>query len=473
MSAFFIYLSECLCFGVENLKKIKRASIVGIVLVLVIEISCTGNIFEYPLTYVFAENRREQDANTLTTNIRTIGVETTDIQTTGVGKTDIQTTGVETTDIQTADDETTDIQTTDSMPELPLYARSALLLDASNNRVLYEENGYQVMAMASTTKIMTCILAIESGRLEEEVAVSKNAQKMPKVHLGMREGEKYKLEDLLYSLMLESHNDSAVAIAEHLGGSVEGFANMMNEKAKELGCNNTYFITPNGLDAKQNGKFHSTTARDLAVIAAYAIQNDEFLKIIGTRNYFFTELSGKRSFQISNKNRFLDLMDGAIGVKTGFTCEAGYCFVGALKKDGKTFISVVLGAGWPPNKNWKWSDTKQLMNFGVENYFPKNIYQKNNYSKMDVLNGVKEQVEVGAEQKEISLLLSRYDKVEIKKELPKILEAPVEKGTIIGYENYYVNHQLYTRIPIKIKESTEAYTWLYCIKKLIELFFVH
>ena len=106
----------------------------------------------------------------------------------------------------------------EEMPELSLYARSALLLDASNNRVLYEENGYQVMAMASTTKIMTCILAIESGRLEETVEVSQNAQRMPKVHLGMRAGETYKLKDLLYSLMLESHNDTAVAIAEHLGG---------------------------------------------------------------------------------------------------------------------------------------------------------------------------------------------------------------------------------------------------------------
>lgn len=435
-------------FEVENLKKIRRGKVSAIVLALLIEISCTAGMFEQPLIYVCAENIKEQNSDDQTTESHNI-------------------------ESQIADSQLADSQTTDSIPELPLYARSALLLDANNNRVLYEENGYQIMAMASTTKIMTCILAIESGRLEEEVAISKNAQKMPKVHLGMREGEKYKLEDLLYSLMLESHNDSAVAIAEHLGGSVEGFANIMNEKAKELGCNNTYFITPNGLDAKKNGKFHSTTARDLAVIAAYAIQNDEFLKIIGTRNYSFSELSGKRSYQISNKNRFLDLMDGAIGVKTGFTCEAGYCFVGALKKDGKTFISVVLGAGWPPNKNWKWSDTKQLMSFGVENYFSKNIYQKNNYSRVDVLNGVKKQVEIGVEQKEISLLLSQYDKVEIKKELPEILEAPIEKGAIIGYEKYYVNDQLYTQIPIKIKESTEAYTWSYCIKKLIQLFCVH
>ncbi|MBD5543290.1 MAG: D-alanyl-D-alanine carboxypeptidase [Lachnospiraceae bacterium] len=358
-------------------------------------------------------------------------------------------------------------------PDLSLYSRSALLLDASNNRVLYEENGYQVMAMASTTKIMTCILAIESGRLEETVEVSANAQKMPKVHLGMRAGETYQLKDLLYSLMLESHNDTAVAIAEHLGGSVEGFADMMNAKAAELGCKDTCFITPNGLDARKDGKTHSTTARDLAVIAAYAIQNPEFLKIIGTRSYAFSELSGKRSFQISNKNAFLDMMEGAIGVKTGFTCEAGYCFVGALQRDGKTFVSVVLGAGWPPNKTWKWHDTKILMNFGLENYSIKNIYKKTTYKKMEVLNGVEEQIEIGAEQRDISLLLSDYDQVEMKQTFPKTLEAPVAEGTVIGYETYYVNGEKLTEIPILTKESTEAYTWKYCLDKVLHLFFAN
>ncbi len=361
----------------------------------------------------------------------------------------------------------------EELPELSLYARSALLLDASNNRVLYEENGYQVMAMASTTKIMTCMLAIESGRLEETVEVSKNAQRMPKVHLGMRAGETYKLKDLLYSLMLESHNDTAVAIAEHLGGSVEGFADMMNAKAAELGCKDTYFITPNGLDAKRDGKTHSTTARDLAVIAAYAIKNPAFLEVIGTRSYSFSELSGKRNFQVSNKNRFLDMMEGAIGIKTGFTCDAGYCFVGAIQRDGKTFISVVLGAGWPPNKTWKWHDTKILMKFGLKNFEIKNIYEKTTYGKMEVLNGVEQQVEIGAEQKDISLLLSSYDQVEMKQTFPKQLEAPVEKGTVIGYETYYVNGQKWTEIPIVTKRATEAFTWQYCLDKILRLFFTN
>lgn len=125
---------------------------------------------------------------------------------------------------------------TDGQQELSLYARAALLLDADNNRVLYEENGTQIMAMASTTKIMTCILALEYGNPDDIVEVSAYAASMPKVKLYMQEGEKYRLEDLLYSLMLESHNDSAVAIAEAVGGSVEEFAAMMNQKARDIGC---------------------------------------------------------------------------------------------------------------------------------------------------------------------------------------------------------------------------------------------
>lgn len=428
MSAFFIYLSECLCFGDENLKKRYEKKAVILLIIWIITAGCTYGMETSRMSRVYAE-----------------GVNT----------------------------DTGDADTADAVPELSLYARSALLLDASNNRVLYEENGYQVMAMASTTKIMTCILAIESGRLEETVEVSKNAQKMPKVHLGMKEGETYKLKDLLYSLMLESHNDTAVAIAEHLGGSVEGFADMMNEKAKELGCENTYFITPNGLDAKKDGKTHSTTARDLAVIAAYAIKNPVFLEVIGTRSYSFSELSGKRTFQVNNKNRFLDMMEGAIGIKTGFTCDAGYCFVGALQKDGKTFVSVVLGAGWPPNKTWKWQDTKILMNFGLQNYAMKNIYERTTYQKLDVINGVKQQVEIGAKQQDISLLLSPYDKVEMKQTFPDSLEAPVKEGTVIGYEIYYINGQILTKIPIRTKESTEAFTWQYCMKKILRLFFTN
>ena len=152
-----------------------------------------------------------------------------------------------------------------------LYAQSAVLMDADTGRVLFEKNGSEVKAMASTTKIMTCMLALEEMQGNEIVTFSKNASSQPKVHLGANAGEQFYLQDLLYSLMLESHNDVAVAIAETISGSVEAFANRMNEKAKEIGCEDTYFITPNGLDAQDENGMHSTSAVDLARIMSYCI----------------------------------------------------------------------------------------------------------------------------------------------------------------------------------------------------------
>lgn len=169
---------------------------------------------------------------------------------------------------------------TETEKPLELYAQSAVLLDADSGRVLYSKNGEEILPMASTTKILTCILALEKGNLEDKVLVSSRAAGMPKVKLYVREGEIYQLKDLLYSLMLESHNDSAVAIAEHIGGSVEGFAGLMNEKAREIGCESSCFLTPNGLDAVKadTGEFHSTTASDLARIMAYCIGKSKKVK---------------------------------------------------------------------------------------------------------------------------------------------------------------------------------------------------
>ena len=166
-----------------------------------------------------------------------------------------------------------------------LYALSAVLMDGDSGRVLFEKNGEEQRPMASTTKIMTCILVLESGRQEETARTSSYAASMPEVHMGAGEGESYKVRDLLYGLMLESYNDAAVILAEHVGGSTQDFAGMMNEKAWEIGCENTWFITPNGLDAqeetKEGVKAHSTTAEDLARILRYCIRDsparEEFL----------------------------------------------------------------------------------------------------------------------------------------------------------------------------------------------------
>ena len=169
-----------------------------------------------------------------------------------------------------------------------LYALSAVLMDADSGRILYEKEGKMPRPNASTTKVLTCILALENGDGDDYVQISANAASQPQVKLGLQKGEQYYLEDLLYSLLLQSHNDSAVAIAEHIGGSVERFSDMMNAKTREIGCMDTHFITPNGLDAEDSDGTHHTTASDLALIMRYAINNKVFLKIAQTKEYSFS-----------------------------------------------------------------------------------------------------------------------------------------------------------------------------------------
>jgi D-alanyl-D-alanine carboxypeptidase (penicillin-binding protein 5/6) len=345
-----------------------------------------------------------------------------------------------------------------------LHALSALLLDASNNRVLYENNGYKEMAMASTTKIMTCIVTLENAKLDEVVTVSSYAARMPDVQLNINTGEQYYLKDLLFSLMLESHNDVAVAIAEHVGGSIEGFATMMNDKARELGCEHTNFVTPNGLDAEG----HYTTAKDLALIASYAIKNDKFIEITNTSSHVFKEIKKGRSYTVSNKNRFLYMMEGAIGVKTGFTGAAGYCFVGAIKRQDKTLVSVVLGCGWPPNKSLKWSDTKELMNYGVTNYKERQIFEEVKLDPIFVKDGQQKYAALKVEG-DITLLMRDDEAVKVEYDLPKMLQAPIRADSVIGSAKYYIDNTLYSEIPIYTMTDNLKIDFKFCLEKLLGL----
>lgn len=353
--------------------------------------------------------------------------------------------------------------------DLNLYARSALLMDASNGRVLYEENGYEVMPMASTTKIMTCILALEYGCLEDVVTVSAYAATMPKVKLYLKAGEQYRLGDLLYSLMLQSHNDSAVAIAEHIGGSVENFAALMNQKARDLGCTDTTFVTPNGLDGvNAAGDAHSTTAYDMAKIASYALQNEQFREIIATRSYSFGTVDGSRSFSFGNTDAFLDMMPGAIGIKTGFTGAAGYCFVGALEDGDRLYVSVVFASGWPPNKSYKWHDTELLMEYGLENFAYRNVTVKKEVPDIRVTDGQTDSVGLCIQAEDFSLMLAPQEQVKWERELPESIPAPVRKGMVVGYDRYYVDGELYMVFPIYVNWSVEQIDYLFCLKQILE-----
>ena len=367
-----------------------------------------------------------------------------------------------------------------------LHALSAVLMDGTSGRVLYGKNAEEPRAMASTTKIMTCILILEQCNLEETAVTSAYAASMPKVHLGTAEGEEFYVKDLLYSLMLESHNDSAVILAEHASGSVSEFAGKMNEKAGEIGCEDTWFITPNGLDAQEEVqgevKKHHTTATDLGRIMRYCIsqspKKEEFLEITRTPSYSFQDVSGKRSFSCNNHNAFLSMMEGALSGKTGFTSQAGYCYIGALEQDGKTLIVALLGCGWPNHKDYKWQDTRALMEYGLEHYtlhsfseaklpqipavIPVEKGQGEKLGEMAQVSTVKRETE------DMKLLLGAEDEVRTVYRGKTFLEAPVKEGDKIGEISYELNGETWKTEDVVAGNDVKKIDYAWCLKQTVE-----
>ena len=410
--------------------------------------------------------------------------------------------------------------------DISLYATAAVLMDADSGRILFEKNAEQPMAMASTTKIMTCIIVLENADLDETLEVSAYAASMPKVKLYIQKGEQYTVRDLLYSLMLESHNDSAVALAEHVGRkyltgecadksvaeytaqesgqAVAAFARLMNEKARGLGCQNTWFITPNGLDATQEytledgtvvQKEHCTTAAELARIMSYCIlespRKDDFLKITRTESYGFG--ANGRSFSCVNHNAFLSMMDGALSGKTGFTNKAGYCYVGSLVRDNRTFVVALLACGSPNNKNYKWSDTRELMQYGIEHFFYRSFSEEGiafdeellgeipvgegqtqqlgqrAYTGLHIIEKAKE--DEGTEWEE-GLLLRDDEEIRVRYSVKKELTAPVEKGTQVGTIDYMVGDTVYKQDAIVTADTVERIDLEWCMRQILNCFFL-
>ncbi|MBE5935961.1 MAG: D-alanyl-D-alanine carboxypeptidase [Lachnospiraceae bacterium] len=391
------------------------------------------------------------------------------------------------------------------LSKLRLYSKAACVYDAKSNRVLCGDNENMQLPMASTTKIMTCIIALEYGDLEQEIVFSKYAASMPNVQLNAIKGEKFKLKDLLHSLMLESHNDTAVAIAENIaasvelkeynaisGGSkgvkqegkfignnieensiemskklVEKFAQLMNKKAVELGATSTNFVTPNGLDADK----HYTTAADLCKIAGYAIKNQEFINITNRKYYSLVSVEGKE-YSLNNANSFLSMYNGAIGCKTGYTSKAGYCFVGAIDKGEHRLVSAVLASGWPPNKSYKWSDTIKIMDFACGEYQNKELEIDNetlNIERINVENGVKEYGKVHI-QEQFNLLLGPEDKIRYKVVMPKGLHAPLYKNEKVAVCRVYINDDKYKEFSVVMKETVKLKSYERSFNRLFKIF---
>lgn len=378
---------------------------------------------------------------------------------------------------------TVQVQEKEENPQdLKLHAQSVVLMDAVTGRILYEKDAYTKRPMASTTKIMTCILALEQGNIEDEVPVSSYAASMPDVQLGIREGETYRLEDLLYSLMLESHNDSAVAIAEYIGGTVEGFADMMNQKARDIGCADTCFVTPNGLDgvSREEQTPHSTTAADLAKIMSYCIgqspKKDEFLQITAAQSRTITDVKKNRSFYLGNHNALLTMLPEAVSGKTGFTGGAGYCYVGAFEKDGRKFVAALLACGWPPHKTYKWEDMRKLASYGLKNYDYYEIFERNKqFPPLKIIDGKKKSVPLslllGEQEQTLQVVMREGEVPDIRYEYPKQMRAPVTAGMPVGSASYYIDGSLVACYPIYAAGDAERIDFAWCLKGCFSEFF--
>ncbi len=379
-----------------------------------------------------------------------------------------------------------EVKAAEAPQESELYAKAAVLLDADSGRVLYSKNGEEPLANASTTKILTCILILENCNLEDVTEVSANAASQPKVRLGMSAGQQFVIKDLLYGLMLESFNDCAVALAEHMAGTVEGFAACMNEKAGQIGCTDSYFITPNGLDGKDENGMHHTTAEDLANIMKYCIrespQAEQFLEITRAANHSFSDVAGKVNYSCTNHNAFLQMMEGALSGKTGFTGTAGYCYVGALERDGKTLIVALLACGWPNNKTYKWADTKKLMQYGLDAFslyeVASDLKTEEDLPKILVSDGrtawIGEKAEVAVQIKNVEsmerVLIKEGEQVETDVQIQTKLYAPVRKGSVIGTIVYRIGEEVIRKDSVVAAEEVQSIDFTWCYGKILDFF---
>lgn len=362
--------------------------------------------------------------------------------------------------------------------DLNLYAKSAVLTDADTGRILYGKDAGTPMANASTTKIMTCLLAIESGKIQDTVTFSKHACSMPKVRLGCPTGTQFVLEDLLYSLMLESHNDTAAAIAEHVAGSVEAFADLMNERAAEFGCQNTHFVTPNGLDRSDKKGEHQTTAYDLSLIMATCIQNDKFLEITETASKTISSIDGTFQAALNNHNALLSMLDGVISGKTGFTAKAGYCYVGAYRQNDRTYTFALLACGWPNHKNYKWEDSKALISYGNDHYENRTILKEEEHQTIDLNRTMVKTfgknhyyftntLSVTKEACAFQILVSENDEITMNPQGQKELSFPVTEGDVVATEEILWNGLPVQTRRILADETLFASDYPWCLWEIL------
>lgn len=343
--------------------------------------------------------------------------------------------------------------------EPKLNSRVALVYDRSSGRVLYKKNGNKQTPMASTTKIMTAIVVMENSNLSDIVTIDSKSAGTGGSRLGLKKNDKITVNDLLYGLMLRSGNDSAVALAIHIGGSIEGFAEMMNQKAKELKLINTHFVVPHGLDKEG----HYTTAYELAKIADYALKIDKIKEIVSTKTCTIS-INNKPKI-ITNTNELLGSVNGVYGVKTGFTNGAGRCLVSSCKRNNLDIITVVIGAD---TKKYRTADSIKLIEYTYKNHKMIDIknkikeqfstWQKINQQRFIINKGEKSTIDLKMQEinyDKIAIKNTQVDNIHIEINVVYNLEAPVGENQIIGNMKIMLGNEVIEVLDIYSKETIE------------------
>lgn len=352
--------------------------------------------------------------------------------------------------------------TASNVSKLPkTNSRRYIVYDRISKSMIIGKNEDVKSAMASTTKIMTTIVILEKADLNEKVTVSAKAGGTGGSRLGLKRGDKASVRDLLYGLMLRSGNDAAVALAEHVGGSVKGFAELMNEKAIELGLTNTHFVTPHGLDDAN----HYTTALELAKLTDYAMDNETFAKIVGTKST--TIYINNQSRQINNTNELLGVLNGVVGVKTGFTNNAGRCLVTETKRNNMDIITIVLGAD---TKKDRTKDSVNLIEYTFSKYKMYNLEEqiikefnkwKNiNEKRILIIKGKTSnpKLALGAIEK-ATIPICDNDKIEYSINALTEIEAPVEQWNVMGKLTVKINGEILESIDIVNVNEVQKRDW--------------
>ena len=335
--------------------------------------------------------------------------------------------------------------------------RSSILIEAKTGRGLYEQNAHEPLPMASTTKIMTALVALENGDVHDLVTAGKNAFGVPGTSIYLSLGEQLPLLDMLYGLMLASGNDAAVAIAEHIGGSVDGFCKLMNDRAAALGCEDTVFATPHGLPAEN----HHTTARDLALIAREAMQNPTFREIVSTQRASIPWAEHDYDRILNNKNKLLSEYPGAIGVKTGYTKAAGRCLVFAAERDGLELIGVVLNC-----PDW-FQEAEALLDRGFENWQMVSLLSAGETVRtIPVKNGVTAAVRVIASG-DVSGPVGLDAWPDLVLETPDSLEAGFQRGQAVGTAKLMDAGQTLITVPLVTAEAVPERSFRYGWHRLL------